>query len=199
MRIRFNPTRLLFALGILLTAAGLFGVIPGLYFSHNQNGSKAAQKFHVIKAAQPAPAEVPAITGHPVSISIPSLNMNLPVIDGYYNKNSGAWTLTLNKAQFATPSVEPNNKTGMTLIYGHYRPEVFARLHTIQPDSTAVITTANGYTFTYKYTGNYPAAPNDTSIFTYAGAPMLTIQTCSGTYFQNRQMYQFTFQSVQKS
>lgn len=138
------------------------------------------------------------VKGHPVSLAIPSLNMNLTVIDGYYNQSTNSWTLTLDKAQFATTTSLPNNHEGDTFIYGHYRPEVFARLHLVQPGATATITTNNYYKFNYVFTNTYAVKPSDSSIFSYHGAPMLTIQTCSGSFFQNRQMYQFKFRDYQK-
>jgi len=124
--------------------------------------------------------------------------MNLQVIPGVYNPKTGAWTLTLDKAQFALPSVQPNNESGNTLIYGHYRPEVFAYLHLIKPGAQATITTSNGYSFTYTYMNSQAFNPTDTSIFTYQGSPRLTIQTCSGAFMQNRQMYYFQYDGYAK-
>lgn len=139
-----------------------------------------------------------AIYGKPVRIVMPSLNIDIKVVDGEYNRASGEWTLSRDKAQFALPSVQPNNESGNTLIYGHYRTEVFAALHTIQPSAVAYITTANGYKFSYTFTTSQAFDPTDTTIFRYQGPPRLTVQTCSGNYFQHRQMFYFTFDTVKK-
>jgi LPXTG-site transpeptidase (sortase) family protein len=130
---------------------------------------------------------------------IPSLNINLQVIPGNYNPNTGTWTLSLDKAQFAELSVQPNNESGNTFIYGHYRREVFAYLHLIKPGAQALISTNNGYTFSYSFQNTEALDPTNTSIFTYQGSPRLTLQTCSGSFFQHRQMYYFQYNGYARS
>lgn len=151
---------------------------------------------------KPATATTPAVpvfSGSPVELIIPSLHFDLQVVDGYYNPKTGGWNVSNTQAQFATPSTEPNNISGNTLLYGHYRPEVFAYLHLIKPGATATIKTDNGYSFTYTYTNTQAYDPSDTTIFSYSGAPRLTIQTCSGTFMQNRQMFYFAYNSYTKN
>lgn len=153
-----------------------------------------------IPAKAPLPeAMVGLVTGVPVQITIPSLDMTRQVIPGSYNPNDGEWTLTLDKAQYALPSVQPNNEEGNTLIYGHYRPEVFAYLHLIKPGAEAQVVTSNGYTFTYTYEYSQAFDPTNTSIFNYQGPPRLTVQTCSGDLFQHRQMYYFKYDGYTKN
>jgi LPXTG-site transpeptidase (sortase) family protein len=196
--IKFNKIKMLLIGSTTLIVVGIAGVSPTVYYHFNNKIDSARNNPNVAIAAPISkPSEV-AIAGHPVQISVPSLNINLPVVNGYYDHQSGQWTLTLNKAQFATPSAEPNNTSGNTIIYGHYRKGVFSTLHQIQPGAIALITTSNGYVFEYKYTLTYAVSPTDTSIFTYTGPPELTIQTCSGTWFQNRQMYHFDFADYRK-
>jgi sortase (surface protein transpeptidase) len=178
-----------------LTVAGLAVLAPFVYFWVT-NHQVAAQQSVVVQRVDRKPA---AITGRPVRIAVPSLKIDLAVIDGNFDKKSGEWTLTLDKAQYATPSVQPNDQGGNTLIYGHYRPEVFAYLHHIVAGAQAVITTDNGYTFTYTYKSSEALNPRDTSVFTYQGPPRLTIQTCSGSYMQNRQMYYFDYVGYTKN
>ncbi len=179
-----------------LIIAGLCGLAPLGYFWMHSRQALAAPTVQVPVTVLPVAPEV--ISGHPMHLSIPSVGVDLEIIDGTYNAQTGAWTLTTDKAQFATPTVEPNNFTGNTLVYGHYRKNVFSSLHTIQPGAQAVITTDNGYTFTYTYTSNETVDPADTSVFLYKGAPRLTVQTCTGAFFQNRQMFYFEFTSYQK-
>ncbi len=183
-------------LAIGLIAAGIAVMAPfGYYWFQNHQVAAQTQPIIIHKVA----LKPSAITGRPVEINIASMNIDLKVIDGTYNKESGAWTLTLDKAQYATPSVQPNDQEGNTLIYGHYRPEVFAYLHHIVPGAKAVISTDNGYAFTYTYQTTQTMDPTDTSIFSYQGRPRLTLQTCSGAYMQNRQMYYFSFDGVTKT
>ena len=181
----------------LLIVTGLLTLAPIYYYSLKNREAVAANSGTIpVLHLKPSPT---LITGQPVGINIPSLKMNLAVIPGIYNPRNGQWNLTLDKAQFAEPSVQPNNLEGNTLIYGHYRPEVFAYLHLIKPGAQAVVTTSNGYTFTYTYQDTQPYDPTDTSIFAYQGIPRLTIQTCSGAYMQNRQMYYFEYNGFTKT
>ena len=194
MKLRFDKKLALIA-STVLVVLGVAGSLPTLYFHFMNNGSVTA---HGLPESKPANSSKIKAIGHPKQISIPSLNIELPVIDGFYNSANRQWTLTLNKAQFATVTPEPNNISGNTFIYGHYRREVFAYLHNIKPGSKAIITTDNGYKFIYKFEQTYATSPDDTSVFDYDGAPILTVQTCSGTWFQNRQMYLFEFVKYEK-
>jgi sortase (surface protein transpeptidase) len=186
-------------IAILLIVAGLAGIVPLNYYALRSRITLAQNTPTIpVQPIQLKPSAT-LVTGEPVEIAIPSLHMDLQVIPGVYNAKSGQWTLTLDKAQFAAPSVQPNNETGNTFIYGHYRPEVFAYLHHIKPGAEAIVTTDNGYVFTYSFQNSLAYDPGDTSIFTYRGAPRLTIQTCSGTFLQNRQMYYFQYDGYVKS
>jgi LPXTG-site transpeptidase (sortase) family protein len=194
MKLRIDKKLALFT-STVLVVLGVAGCTPTLYYHFTSNGSVAA---HGLPAAKPANSGDRKVSGHPKTISIPSLKVNLPVIDGYYNQSNKQWTLTLNKAQFATIAPEPNNIAGNTFIYGHYRREVFSSLHNIKPGAKVAITTDNGYKFSYRFSQTYATSPEDSSIFSYKGAPILTIQTCSGTWFQNRQMYLFDYVGYKK-
>ena len=173
------------AIGIVLILAGLvmwhlrtnFETINAMPASHS-----------TVRASAPKAA---TISGQPTHIAIPSLNMSLPVIPGYYYPATKEWTLTLSEVQYATITPPPNNASGNTYLYGHYRPEVFAYLHLIKIGADAVITTSNGHTFTYQLESIRSTVPTDDSLFKYQGPPILTIQTCTGTFFQYRQLFTF--------
>src|ERR1039457_6102901 len=168
--------RILQTLAIALILVGLAGVVPiSYYWLKDTVAARTQRPVNIVQAPAPKPAPT-LVTGIPVSIVIPSLNMNLQVIPGVYNPKTGAWTLTLDKAQFALLSTQPNNESGDTFIYGHYRPEVFAYLHLIKPGAQAIISTGNGYQFTYTYMSTQAFDPTDTSVFAYQGPPQLTIQ-----------------------
>jgi len=182
--------------GSALLCAGLAITLPAVYFWHHNQVSAATPKTYVaVKSVAPAPT---AITGKPSSIHIPSLKLNLPVADGIYNQKNGEWSLSLSKAHYALITPQPNNEQGNTLIYGHYRPEVFAYLHHIMPGAEVAIETENNLRFVYTFDSSKAVDPADTSIFSYQGSPILTIQTCSGAFMQNRQMYKFNFVRYEK-
>lgn len=187
-------------LGATIIIGGIAVMTPFALIWH-QNRTALAKSGPAISvpAVAPLPAPKPAlITGKPVRLEIPSLGFNLEVADGVYNPKTATWSLSRDKAHYALPSTQPNNEEGNTLIYGHYRKEVFARLHLIKEGAQVFVTTDNGYRFTYTFQKTEAYDPADTSIFAYTGAPQLTIQTCSGAYMQNRQMFHFTFDGVQK-
>lgn len=136
------------------------------------------------------------VSGQPSQLTIPSLNMTIPIIPGIYSPKSNTWTLSLDKVQYAVITTPPNNVSGNTFLYGHYRPEVFARLHLIQLGASAQVDTVNGHQFTYQLENEKVTAPSDLSIFSYNGPPILTIQTCTGLFFQNRQFFTFKLVGV---
>lgn len=145
-----------------------------------------------ISAATPKPVE--RISGEPVKLDVPSVDISLDVIPGRYNTQTRQWTLTLDKAQFATLTPFPNNQEGNTLIYGHYRKGVFLNLPKVRPGDIAMVTTENGHRFYYRLTAMKIVKPDESDdIFKYRGGPILTLQTCTGLFYQNRELFIFTF------
>lgn len=183
--------------GITISLVGLIVLTPILIIRIQQQEALANAATVNIPAIAPVPAPE-VISGHPNKITVPSLGINLPVVDGAYNAKTGAWTLTGSSAQYALPSTLPNNDSGNTLIYGHYNKQVFSSLHNVKPGAEVYVETQNGYRFVYKFDNSEALNPADTSVFLYKGAPRLTIQTCSGVYMQNRQMYYFSFVRYEK-
>jgi LPXTG-site transpeptidase (sortase) family protein len=189
----------IFTTGTLLLAVGLVLLISIIRSRESSIVASplASPATHQAAAATKATVPPSAVQGNPVHLSIPSLNISLAVIPGIYNSNTQTWTLTTNKAQYATISPEPNDQSGDTFIYGHYRKEVFASLHTIKANAEAVVTTDNGHTFTYTLTDVRVVSPEDAAaVFNYKGGPMLTIQTCTGLFYQNRQLFDFTLEGA---
>jgi LPXTG-site transpeptidase (sortase) family protein len=138
----------------------------------------------------------PIVAGTPTHILIPSAGINLKVIPGYYYPSSASWTLSLNDAQYGVMTAKANNKEGLTYIYAHYRKNVFMTLAKVKTGDQVYVTTDNGHTFTYSYRNSITTSPNDTSIFKYQGKPILVLQTCSGAWYQNRQLFIFDLQKV---
>jgi LPXTG-site transpeptidase (sortase) family protein len=175
---------------IIIGAVVIIGVIRSQRTSLVTPGPLSAS---VLQSEKPAVPTV-GIHGYPSQLIIPSLNMNLTVIPGIYNSKTKTWTLSLSEVQYAVITPEPNTVSGNTFIYGHYRRAVFASLHTIQLGAQAVIKTTNDHTFYYQLVSEKVTNPNDVSLFSYKGKPILTVQTCTGLFFQNRQL--FTFELV---
>jgi LPXTG-site transpeptidase (sortase) family protein len=174
---------------------GLFFVLAGLLLSSQHLmqfwQQKNSQPVFVSSTKQSATAKKATISGTPEHIDIPRVGISVAVVPGYYNKASQTWTLSTTKAQYATVTPKANNGNGNTFIYGHNRWEVFYKLLKVQAGDEAVVTTSNNHTFVYKMVSRQDTKPTDNSLFRYQGPPILTLQTCSGLWYQNRSLFVF--------
>ena len=182
--------------GALIAAALLIGG-PTLGWPLHVQATPLA--VNLAPATTPTTQSQTKIGGTPVRIVVPSRTIDLKIIEGKYDPKTGDWTLSNDKAQFAINSSVANNKAGNTFIYGHDIPQVFKRLEGLVPGDIASIITDTGYTFTYRYRSAIDVDPSNTSIFSYSGAPVLTLQTCSGIWSQSRHLMTFDFVEVHKT
>lgn len=184
-----NNTRSWLAFGACLIVISLmlgsYGLLSALWDQPKKNA------FTGLAEAQPDKLEEPLITGVPNSISISSVNINLPVTTGLYDQQRRSWSLSLDKAHWGVMTEQPNNKQGLTFIYGHNRKQVFSRLPGIKLGEQAIVKTDNDRTFVYKFTHSIVTDPTDTSLFNYKGKPVLVLQTCTGSWYQDRQLFVF--------
>jgi LPXTG-site transpeptidase (sortase) family protein len=189
-------TSILIALLLIAMGLGLYG------YAHAHQQSVVVLPPTKVAASSDSSAVPTGLTdktgaGMPTELLIPSLHIDLPVIPGYYDSQTQKWTLSLDKVQYAAMTPEPNTISGNTFVYGHYRRSVFASLHNIKPDSEATVRTKNGKSYTYKLQKVTVVSPEDSgNIFSYQGRPILTIQTCTGLWFQNRQLFTFSLTKV---
>lgn len=143
---------------------------------------------------------VKVVQGVPVKITFPQLSLSVDVVDGTYNPHDQSWTLNGDKAQYATITVPANNFSGNTFIYGHSNKQVFSKLLQLnQIGAEAIVTTRNGLNFYYRLRTIKDVKPSDVSLFAYRGKPILTVQTCSGSWYQNRHLLSFDFVKVSKA
>lgn len=142
----------------------------------------------------PTPSE--PMSGEPARIIVPAANIDLGIEPGYYNYQKHTWTLSNTGANFAVMTAKPNNTNGNTFIYGHNNAAIFKRLMDIKPGDQAIVTTKDGKRFVYQLQTSRDTQPTDTSLFNYQGSPILTVQTCSGAWFQHRRLFTFTFVEV---
>jgi LPXTG-site transpeptidase (sortase) family protein len=183
-------------LPIMAVLAGLFVLYSQGFFARlGVAKSFGAQITSPADTIQNLPVHAP-LSGKPVRIILPSLGLDLPVIDGTYDPASQEWTLSRDMAQYATITPPVNNHAGNTLIYGHNNRHVFAKLSQLQVGSEAIVETSNQHRFHYRLRTSYEVQPSDLSIFSYHGRPILTIQTCSGVWFENRNLFVFDYLRV---
>lgn len=154
--------------------------------SNSANLSKNSNSIQKLKEA-----------GIPVRVAVSDVGIDVPVQKGFYDPDKKTWTLSLDKAQFAMMSNTPNAVEGNTYIYGHARANVFAPLLKAKPGAVAVVNTENGQEYSYRLKTILVVKPEDSSMLQYHGSPILTLQTCSGSLFQNRSLYIFEFVSSQ--
>lgn len=133
----------------------------------------------------------PRTAGVPVAISVPDANINIGVAPGYYNPQTKKWTLGPDSAYFVMASARPNAQGGNTYIYGHNRSSVFSRLPKVHPGSLVTVKTDSGATYTYRFNYRRDVNPNDSAAMAFDGAPRLTLQTCTGLFYQNRSLFVF--------
>jgi len=183
--------------GFSLMIIGLCLAVPQLLlYKQTTAVPKAAASTLAPKPVTPTHEPLTAIEGKPVRLHIPSLGIDLPVVDGYYNAKTGKWTLTLDKVQYAVRTRPANNTSGLTFLYGHNRKGVLRDLFKIKLGAEAIIETDNGHQFVYVFDGAVETTPDNMSVFDYQGPPILTVQTCSGLWFQNRQLFTFSLKEV---
>ncbi len=139
------------------------------------------------------------ITGKPVRIVIPKIQVDLLVHEGVFNPADQTWTLTGYDAQYAAPSIPPNNSRGATIIYGHNNEHVFGYLNwrPLTPGDLVQVMTSNGLIFTYSYLGAEDVKPDNMTAFQYGGPPQLTIQTCSGDWNEWRRLFRFKLDKIE--
>ena len=97
-------------------------------------------------AAQPG-STVNTDTQELVRIAIPSVNIDLPIIRGAYDSQSG-WSVDKLAANYI-PSSQGIDKPGTTIIYGHDTSEVFHRIKAMEPGAEVNVATKNGKTYRY--------------------------------------------------
>lgn len=189
--------RIIQRIALVLIMLGLLGLAPSVYIRHTLSRSNVAQ---AVPSQRPPKIlfQAATLSGKPVRLQVPSVGLDVVVLDGDYDFQKQVWNLTEDKAHFATISDIPNNEAGNTYIYGHNRKEVLAPLFAMTWNAVAYLYTENGHKFTYAYTDSKAVKPTDTSIFSYQGPPVLTAQTCSGTFAQNRQQFTFSLIGVEK-
>jgi len=201
-KFKLTPSQLAIA-GVALTVIGLIGVVPMLF---NSDGvaiaaSQSASTSQVAAAppqTQQAPQAPQAVSGHPVRIVAPTVGVDMPVVDGFYDKTTGDWTLYSDKAQFAAMTTEPNDKEGQTFIYGHATQRVFGKLLNMHNGDQVAVYTNNGYKFTYTLKETEVVTPQNTGILSYTGSARLLLQTCVGAFSEDRKFFILDFTKVEK-
>ena len=183
--------RYLFHLGIFWLILGVFLAAPSLISYFKITPAMATVAVVTPDTSVIKNTDEPLISGKPSHITFPSYGIDKEILPGTFNATDGTWTLSDYGAQYATVTPEPNNRTGNTFIYGHNNQRVFGKLLSASVGLEAIITTENNHTFRYKLVTIADVKPEDTSMLAPHNAPILTVQTCSGLWSENRRMFVF--------
>ena len=193
-----NHLNKLTIIGLASITLGLIGLTPFAWqFNHTPATANPIATSQQAAVALEAPAPAAPIVGKPARIVVSDASIDLPVIDGAYSTETGEWTLTDTKAQFALPTSQPNDQAGNTLIYGHDTNRIFHQLHNLPLGSHAVVHTDNGHQLTYALRASEVVDPSNTAIFDYQGKPQLTLQTCTGAFSEARKFFYFDLIAAQ--
>lgn len=175
-----------------LTIAGLFllagGLIGSQYVLASAKGN--AQPVAPVSSTLSIPQGA-TLSGVPQHLAIPSVHISVGIDQGTYIASTKTWTLGETRPSYATNTPLPNTQGGNTYMYGHNRAGIFANLPKVQPGAKAIVTTTNGHMFIYQMVSVKDVKPTDTSLFDYRGSPILTLQTCTGLFYQNRHLVTF--------
>jgi hypothetical protein len=183
------------SVGVLYALTLLFGVFAFKPLSHSIQRSAIASSLPVEVSAEQPSKQI--LTGKPVRIVVLDVGIDLPVDEGRYNPSDGSWSLSGYHAQYAMLTPLANDSTGNTFIYGHNNKYVFGPLKHINPGTVAKVYTDNNKIFSYDFESTYAVTPDNTSVLYYQGPSILTVQTCSGAWNEQRQMYVFKFDKVE--
>lgn len=167
-------------------------------FLHHASATVFSPQANTLRASQAVKPDVKVISGVPARITIPSLNIDLPVEPGQYDTATNTWTLHDLKAYYAIYSAPANNIGGNTFLYGHNNYQTLGAIKSITPGTVATVYTVNGHIFDYSFDSYTFVQPDDLSVFSYQGKPILTVQTCTGVWNETRGMFKFNLLKVEQ-
>jgi len=113
----------------------------------------------------------------PVSISIPSLRISLPVYPSTIE--NGKWQDTKNGVSYLTSSSVPGS-TGNSIFYGHNWPTLLGNLTKIKPGDKIYLTLNQKGTEVYVVKYVTVVTPDQTHILDTTSDSRLTLYTCTG-------------------
>jgi len=112
----------------------------------------------------------------PENITIPDLNISLPVIPAKIQ--NGKWPTTGEGVSYLSDSQRPG-EIGNSIFYGHNWPRLLGNLSKIKPGQKIILGSKTA-TKIYYVTETKIVTPQDISILADTSIPRLTIYTCYG-------------------
>lgn len=113
----------------------------------------------------------------PISLTIPSLGINLPIFPAKIVGNK--WETTKEGLSYLSSSPLPGN-LGNSVIYGHNWSNLLGNLDQVKPGDEIIITSSD--TNTYRYLVHFVSVvtPDESHIYSNTPDYRLTLYTCTG-------------------
>ncbi len=165
-------------------------------FSHSQSLQRLERSVSQLENKPTLPTSATNLTGYPVQITLPEVQIDLPVGKGVYNNQKRQWVVSEDKADFATITAAPNNTRGITLIYAHRKKSLFGLTEKLKVGDKALIQTDNHLLFEYEYVSDQVVLPSDLSVFRAEATPKLVLLTCAGSWDSQRRLMFFKLNEV---
>lgn len=113
----------------------------------------------------------------PVRIRIPSLNIDLPIIEATINKNK--WATTNDGVSYLETSPLPGYK-GNSILYGHNWNNLLGKLKYIKPGEKIEIAYSNGTIKKFSVNTMGVVTPDQTHVLLPSKDVRITLYTCTG-------------------
>lgn len=175
---------------IFAIAAGIRQQQPQIIYAEANPPALEARAAEVAKSAK-------EVSGTPVQLDAPSVDLSLEVLPGSYNVATKEWTLDITHAFFAAQSEPAGTEAGTTFIYGHNRASAFGPLSGLTVGDTVSLTIEDGSVLTYEYARDSRVSPESVSvIYEKSAYPQLVLMTCEGLFSDVRRVMYFTLKEV---
>ena len=119
----------------------------------------------------------------PSRISVPSLNISLPIYKSEIVNN--VWQTTDLGTSYLTSSPLPGNQ-GNSIIYAHNWISLFGRLQNAKVGETVIITYPNKSKKTFVIAYTSVVSPDESSILSPSKDKRITLYTCTGFFDSHR-------------
>lgn len=159
--------------GNILIIAGLFFLIITAYL-YWQKVNPWKLSFSKIPKSQNVTATTRV---KPISISLPDLNIDLPIIEAEIKNNS--WPTTDKGVSYLITSTEPG-QVGNSIFYGHNWENILGRLSKVKPGQNIIVNLENGKNLTFKIDTVSIVSPNQTNVLDESADKRITVYTCTG-------------------
>ena len=116
-------------------------------------------------------------SSNPVSISIPSIPLTLPVEESVIA--DGVWEISSKGASHLDKSADPG-EAGNIVIYGHNKNLLFGPIRRLKEGDLIEITSENGTLYTYRVVKTVITTPDDIEYVLPKSEEILTLYTCTG-------------------